>query len=224
MTNIDRNLISNKTSCYIFDIDGCLANVDNIVLTCAEAYEKELEEFDRAQEKYKSNCNAYEYDLNQYNKGLIINKPIEPIPPIRPAKPETNKLARWDVSYFYRHLQEALPVGGIIDLFIAMALTKKVILLTGRNESSKPDTIEWLNKVITERSTKDMFRRINFSTIFKPDKNDEPTEKYKREKVLELAKQYNIQLIIDDSPANIDEFTKLGFLVLKPNVVFRDLK
>ena len=103
-------------------------------------------------------------------------------------------------------------------------ITKKVILLTGRSESSKSATIDWLNKVITERSTKDMFRRINFMTIFKPDKSNEPAEKYKRAKILELAKQYNIQFIIDDSPANIEEFTKLGFLTLKPNVIFRDLK
>ena len=60
--------------------------------------------------------------------------------------------------------------------------------------------------------------------FFKPDKNNEPAEKYKRAKILELAKQYNIQFIIDDSPANIEEFTKLGFLTLKPNVIFRDLK
>lgn len=224
MASIDRNLISNKTSCYIFDIDGCLANVDNIVLTYAEAYEKELEEFNNAQEKYQSDYKAYEYDLKQYNKSLTSNKPIEPIPPIRPAKPESNKLSRWNVDYFYKHLQDALPIGGIVDLFIAMALTKKVILLTGRSESSKSATIDWLNRVITERSTKDIFRRINFMTIFKPDKSNEPTEKYKREKILELAKQYNIQFIIDDSPANIEEFTKLGFLALKPNVIFRDLK
>ena len=164
MASIDRDLISNKTSCYIFDIDGCLANVDNIVLTYAEAYKKELEEFNNAQEKYRSDCKAYEYDLKQYNKNLTSNKPIEPIPPIKPAKPESSKLSKWDADYFYRHLQEALPIGGIVDLFIAMALTKKVILLTGRSESSKSATIDWLNKVITERSTKDMFRRINFIT------------------------------------------------------------
>ena len=224
MANIDKDLISNKASCYIFDIDGCIADVDHLLLTYEQAYEKNMEAFNLAEEKYKSDYNAYQYDLKQYNKNLLTTKPIEPIAPIRPAKYDANKKDRWDVGYFYNHIEEAIPVGGVLDLFIALALTKKVIFLTGRNESSRPATLEWLKKAIGERSTGDMFRRINFQMIFKPDKNNDSTEKFKREKILELAKQYNIQFIIDDCPANIEEFTKLGFFTLTPNRIYKDLK
>ena len=224
MANIDRDLISNKTSCYIFDIDGCLANVDNIVLTKEEAYNKNLAEYNIAQEKYKNDIILYEQNIKKYEKGLITEKPKELVPPIKPIKYDLPKKDDYDLNYFYSHLDEAMPIGGILDLFITMALSKKVIILTGREEFSKPATLNWLNRVITERSTKDTFRRINFTTIFKPDKNNDSVEKFKKDKILELIKQYNIQLIIEDNPVIIEEFTKLGFLTLKPNTFFKDLK
>ena len=224
MGNIDKDLISNKTSCYIFDVDGCLADVDHILLTYGEVYDKAIENYNIALKRYEHDKIDYEFDLKRYNKGEIEQKPIEPVEPIRPNKYEEGKKNRWDSEYFYRHLNEAIPIGGIIDLFIALSLTKKVIILTGREEHSKPATLEWLNKAITDRSSKDMYRRINFSTIFKPDRNMDPTEKFKKEKVLELAKQYNVQLIIDDCPKNIETFTQLGFLALTPNRIYKDLK
>lgn len=223
MSNIEKNLISNKSACYIFDIDGCMADVNHLVLTNEEAYEANMNKYNLAKEKYQSDYKAYEYELNQFNKGFIKNKPIEPIKPTVPQKYETAKKDKIDYKYFYDNLSEAIPIEGVIDLFIALALTKKVIILTGRSENSRSDTLDWLRKVITEKYNSDMFRRINFQMIFKPEKDNNPTEKFKREKVLELAKQYNIQLIIDDCPANIEEFTKLGFLVLSPNKEYREI-
>ena len=61
MANIDKDLISNKASCYIFDIDGCIADVDHLLLTYEQAYEKNMEAFNLAEEKYKSDYNAYQY-------------------------------------------------------------------------------------------------------------------------------------------------------------------
>ena len=223
MSYIDKDLISNKTSCYIFDIDGCLADVDHLLLTREEAFNKEMEAFNTAQSEYQSDCIKYEEDLKQYKKGLLTMRPSEPVLPVKPQSIDPAKKDKWDAEYFYKHLDQALPIGGVIDLFIALALTKKVIILTGRNESSRVDTINWLSKAVTERSTSDMFRRMNFQTIFKPDKDKGTTEKFKRDKVLELAKQYNIQLIVDDAPKNIEEFTKLGFLALTPNRIYKEV-
>ena len=94
---------------------------------------------------------------------------------------------------------------------------KKVILLTGRNELDRADTIDWLRQVIIERTNEDTYRRINFQLICRPSKYDKSNAIFKKEKVLELTKQYHIQLIIEDHPKIIEEYTKLGFLVLKPN-------
>ena len=223
MFNIEKNLISNKSACYIFDIDGCMADVNHLILTHKEAYEVNINKYKLAEEKYQSDYKAYEYEFNQFNKGFIKDKPIEPTKPNAPLKYEAAKKDKIDYNYFYNNLSEAIPIEGVIDLFIALALTKKVIILTGRNENSRSDTLEWLKKVIEDKYNSDMYRRINFQMIFKPEKDNNSTEKFKKEKILELAKQYNIQLIIDDCPANIEEFTKLGFLVLSPNKEYREL-
>lgn len=218
MASIDKELISNKTSIYIFDIDGCLADIENILLTYKESYSKKLEEYEKNKEKYNKDLKIYQYELEQINNKLSVNKDlVEPIEPKVPQMYEDKLKDKIDFAYFYSHIEEALPIGGIVDTFVALALTKKVIILTGRDEMYKGSTIDWLRKVISKRFNDDTYRRINFSTIFKPTKNNDTTEKYKKDKVNELAKQYNIQLIIEDCPAIIEEFTKLGFLVLSPN-------
>ncbi|MBQ3420722.1 MAG: hypothetical protein IJH34_03450, partial [Romboutsia sp.] len=101
--------------------------------------------------------------------------------------------------------------------FISLALSKKVILLTAREELFRQGTIEWLKRVIIERANEDTYRRIHFQLICKPNKYSKNDIEFKKEKVLEITKQYNIQLIIEDFPEIIEEYTKLGFLVLSPN-------
>lgn len=218
MTAIDRDLISNKPSCYVFDIDGCLADVHEILLTFEQTYNIYSEKYTAALEKYQKDMVEYDKQIKDYKKGLIETKPIEPIKPLTPVKPEEKKLKKIDWEYFKEHILEALPVQGVLDLFTNVASSHKVILLTGRSERHRAATVEWLKKVVIEKGGDDLFRRINFQLIMRSDKeSDLSGPKYKKAKILELSKQYNIQVIIEDCPEIIKEFTDLGLLVLSPN-------
>lgn len=223
MSIIDRNLISSKPSCYIFDIDGCLADSNSIILTYEEVYNKKLEEYKEKEEAYKKELAIYEEAINLPENKLVrnyINKPVKPIKPTKPSK----DLKRWCSEYFYENIDNVSAITGVLDLFVSLALNKRVIILTARSEEYKQSTLNWLKKVITERYNSNMYRRIDFISIFKPEKYMYPDHAYKKEKVLELAKQYNIELIVDDSPYNIKEFSELGFLALQPNIDYKDLK
>ena len=224
MNSIDKSLISNKTSCYIFDIDGCLADSNSIIITKEESYKKALEEYDALMRQYERQYAEYKEAINlPCNKSVKEHIPV-PVEPIKPTEPDSKTKKDFDDEYFYNHIQEVSAISGILDLFVNLALNKKVILLTARKEESKQATLNWLNKVITKRYNSNMYRRIDFVSIFKSEKCKDVDEKYKRNKVLELAKQYNVELIIDDSPRNIKEFTELGFLTLQPNILYKDLK
>ena len=114
MANIDKDLITNKQSCYIFDIDGCLADVHEILLTNKQTYEKKFAEY-----LEKRDAKAKSKDL----KDLVE--------PIKPAEDKLNKID-WD--YFKDHLLDAIPIPGILDLFTTVASSRKVILLTDLKE------------------------------------------------------------------------------------------
>lgn len=215
--HIERDLISNKASCYVFDIDNCLADADHLILTKQQAYEKELILYEEKFKKYEQEQKDYEIIKNNYQQGLVTMLPNEPVEPIKPSPPEIKEQNKYAADYFHNHIKECYVIPGITDLFIALALTKKVIILTGRNELDRVNTIEWLKKAVIERANEDTYRRINFQLICKPSKCEKSNIIFKKEKILELAKQYNIQLIIEDHLEIIEEYTKLGFLVLKPN-------
>lgn len=201
MANIDKDLITNKQSCYIFDIDGCLADVHEILLTNEQSYEKKFAEY-----LEKRDAKAKSKDLKGL-KGLV-----------EPVKPAEDKLNKIDWDYFKDHLLDAIPIAGILDLFTTVASSRKVILLTGRSERNRVGTVEWLKKVIIEKGGDDLFRRINFQLIMRGDKEMNLSgAKYKRAKIQELSKQYNIQFCIEDCPEIVEELTQMGILVLSPN-------
>lgn len=216
-SKIEKDLISNKSSCYIFDIDNCLADADHLILTKQQAYEKDLAKYNEDLAKYEQDMKEYEIAKESYKQGNILMLPDQPIEPMKPIEPEVKVKDKYAAEYFHKHLKECYPINGILDLFLSLALTKKVILLTGRNELDRADTIDWLRQVIIERTNEDTYRRINFQLICRPSKYDKSNAIFKKEKVLELTKQYHIQLIIEDHPEIVEEYTKLGFLVLKPN-------
>lgn len=215
---IDRDLISNKPSCYIFDIDGVMAEVRDILMTKKMSYEKRVVEYDQLMEEYAKALKDFDYDSKAYKRGLSHVKPIAPVKPELPTIPDSKEENKIDFDYFHRHVQEAVPVPGVVDLFINLAASHKVVILTGRSEKGRNDTLEWLKKVVIERGGDTLYRRINFQLIMRTEKEYALSgAKYKREKVLELAKNYNIRLILEDCPDIIKEYTELGFLVLSPN-------
>lgn len=218
MTNIDRDLISNKPSCYVFDIDGCLADVHEILLTYEQTYDIKYNKFLEERDEYHKQFSEYERQLKKYNKGEVDIKPKEPTFPVEPIRQDKEKLQKIDWEYFKDHLLEAIPIQGVLDLFTSIASSHKVILLTGRSDRHRAQTVEWIKKVVIEKGGNDLFRRINFQLIMREDKEMSLSgAKYKRAKILELSKQYNIQLCIEDCPEIVKELTELGLLVLTPN-------
>ena len=216
-SRIESDLISNKTNCYIFDIDNCIAESDHIILNKKNAYLKETLEYAEKLKQYQIDKERYNEEIEKYEQGEIITRPQYPVEPIRPSSPDPETENDFAREYFDSHLKECYPIYGVLDIFIALALSKKVILLTSRNESTRDDTIEWLRKVIVERTSEDTYRRINFQLVCKSPKCNKNDIIFKKEKILEIAKQYHIQLIIEDRPEIVKEYTKLGFLVLSPN-------
>ena len=49
---IDRELINSKPKCYIFDIDGCLANTNNIILSKVETFDMKKQKYETERAKY----------------------------------------------------------------------------------------------------------------------------------------------------------------------------
>lgn len=218
MSNIDKDLISNKPSCYVFDIDGCLADVRQILLTHEQTYVIKHSEFLELRDKYYKDLREYNKLLDLYNRGIELTKPKEPEFPTEPTVPDEKKANKIDWNYFSTHMIDAIPIQGIVDLFASIASTHKVIVLTGRSDRDRVQTTEWLKKVIVNKGGENLFRRINFQLIMRSDKEISlSAEKYKRAKILEISKQYNVQLCIEDCPEIIKEFTELGLLVLSPN-------
>ena len=63
---IDKELITSKPACYIFDIDGCIANVDHLIKTNKQVYEIMLKE-------YNAKVKKYEEDYAEYRKKSSLN-------------------------------------------------------------------------------------------------------------------------------------------------------
>lgn len=217
--HIDRDLISNRTKCYIFDIDGILADVHSILMLYKDSYNKKLEEYQIQKAEYEKKLKEYESKVERYQKGLTTIHPMgAPKEPIAPVKHDPSLDNKIDFEYFHDHLTEAAPIMGCFDLFISLAKTSKVFLLTGRSEKGKAKTIEWINKVVTSFYSDDAFRRINFQLIMRSEKEYKLTgPQYKKAHVLEISKNYNIKLILEDCPEIVQMYTELGFLVLQPN-------
>lgn len=223
MNKIEKNLISNKKKCFIFDIDGCLADTDNIILSKAETYEMRKKQYEEALNKYQADMEVFRLRYKGFSEGKIKDCPIEPIRPKEPDKLKESDYHSFDWEYFNSHLGDAKPIWGVIDLFIQMAMTNKVILLTGRKESARITTIDWLKRVIEERAGKDVFRRISYSLIMREEKNNEPSGEFKKTKLVEIQKEHHIQLMIEDHPDVIEVLTKMGILALKPNTIWKQI-
>lgn len=223
MSKIDIEAISKLPKCYIFDIDGCLANTNDIILSKADAYLENMKEYEKAVVKFNKDVDLFNQLMQEFTTGVRDSRPADPVRPEKPIQP-TENVEAMDWDYFEKNLDKCKPIWGTIDLLIAMSLTHKVIILTGRTERMRIATTDWLKKVIEERTSKETYRRMNFSIIMRDNKDFSPSAIYKQKKLADLTKNYNIQLIIEDHPEIVEVATRMGFLVLKPNTVWKDLK
>ena len=72
MMKIDRDSITNKPKCYIFDIDGCMANTNNIILSKVEVYNLKLQKYNEDLEHYNINITEYPIIFINQSKNLYI--------------------------------------------------------------------------------------------------------------------------------------------------------
>lgn len=125
-----------KSDIIVFDLDGCIANSDDFVLTNLQAWEKEKEL------------------AIQQNVKFTLKKPTE------------KEADLFSNEYLLKHQMEIPPYYGILDLFVRMALLTKVAIVTSRREILKAATIRWLNKVVVENYGDNVWRNINYKMFF----------------------------------------------------------
>lgn len=123
--------------------------------------------------------------------------------------------------YFKHHHKEIKPYEGTLRLFIAMAKTDNVAIITSRKDILQPQTVEWLKTNIIAMTNETVWRSIRYKLIFNEKK--EKSLEYKRKAIAKLAETYKISLIIDDHPDVIEWAKKQGIEVLVPGNGYKDL-
>lgn len=125
-----------KEKLIIFDIDGCMANSDEFILTKKEAYDKEIK-----------NCKSIE-EAKKF---------------IKPKKSEENE---FDLDYFKRHHSEIEPHYGVFDLFVKLSQTSKVAIITARYEILKQVTYDWLISNTIKLYGDGVWRQMSYFAYF----------------------------------------------------------
>lgn len=123
--------------------------------------------------------------------------------------------------YFKHHHKEIKPYEGTLRLFIAMAKTDNVAIITSRKDTLQPLTVEWLKTNVIALTSGTVWRSIRYKLIFNEKK--EKSLEYKRKAITKLADTYKISLIIDDHPDIIEWAKKQGIEVLVPGNGYKDL-
>jgi phosphoglycolate phosphatase-like HAD superfamily hydrolase len=125
-----------KQNIVIFDLDGCLADSDDFILTNLQAWQKE-------KENYAKEGKAY-----------------------RVKKPEKKVQNDFSTAYLYEHLEEIKPKYGILELFVRLASVTNVAIVTSRPEIMRGKTTNWLRDNIIECYGELAWRQVRYKMFF----------------------------------------------------------
>ena len=118
----------------------------------------------------------------------------------------------WDTFFSLQHLDE--PYQAVVDVLHALALDgHKIIVVTGRDERFREETLEWLNKHIE-------FEFDNEDLYMRPSDNREDDDILKVRIIKDwLSKnpEYKVQGIFDDRHRIIDAFRAEGWYTFECN-------
>jgi hypothetical protein len=114
---------------------------------------------------------------------------------------------RWDI--YKSHSSNDTPILEMLYVFNFLCTYKNVIVISGRNESERLDTLAWLKKNTYFSLTERLFLR--------PDNNFVSSYEYKAEQLHNAIKKLNIKninLIFDNDLDTIMKFKHLGYMCM----------
>ncbi len=128
-----------------------------------------------------------------------------------------SKKARPDWETFYAASMQDMPIKAGMELLDTVAWNggNTVYLLTGRTESHRGITLEWLVKSFDNSGSRELYflgEEINEFLIMRPLDNHVPAAEYKVAQLKLLQKKYTDKvLIIDEDRSVIDAAVAAGF-------------
>ena len=87
------------------------------------------------------------------------------------------------------------------DLVARLAADHDVVLLSGRPESTRADTEEWL------RANGVAFARL----VLRPDADRRPARRFKGHALRRLGTPEEVAVVVDDDPTVVEEITRIGY-------------
>lgn len=115
-----------------------------------------------------------------------------------------------DYDAFYDACDKDVPVAWTINLLNILALHGHVLVLSGRRESVREKTLDWLQE-----------NHIRFAHLrMRPQKNHEKDVVIKKKMLMDFLQdypQYKTEFIIDDRQVVVNMWRQEGFAVLQCN-------
>ena len=187
-----------------------------------EEFQEEFDEDIKVKDKPSLVIFDLDGTLADSDDFILTNKQAyEKEPELFAQKPSKDTENIFCDVYFKHHHKEIEPYEGTLRLFIAMAKTDNVAIITSRKDILQPLTVEWLKTNVIALTSETVWRSIRYKLIFNEKK--EKSLEYKRKAITKLADTYKISLIIDDHPDIIEWAKKQGIEVLIPGNGYKDL-
>jgi len=103
-------------------------------------------------------------------------------------------------EFFQNHSHIVEPILGSVEAIDELAKKHELLILTSRSDSMKEKTLEWLNLHYPSK-----FQDFLFANHWLKSNGKTKTD---------LCKDFNIELVIEDSPLFAKELAKQGFKVI----------
>ena len=115
-------------------------------------------------------------------------------------------------NYDWSRVDEDKPIRFLTHMIYMNELAfHKIFYSTGRDESARDKTLAWLNKYEFSEY------EINSTELYmKPASSYEKSTITKHRAYLDIIKDYNVRLVVDDDPKVISMFTAMGVNCLQP--------
>ena len=115
--------------------------------------------------------------------------------------------AKWDYFLKYCNSDRTQPIKNTLDLWFCLSHRYKTFISTARNEKCKNETLLKL--------AQNCFFTTEDNLLMRKDGDYRPAIEVKKEHLIQIMKNFNIILFIDDDLANCEMAKGLGILALR---------
>lgn len=113
----------------------------------------------------------------------------------------------WDS--FYNRCGEDLPVIPIVNLVKKLSESNKIVFCTGRRESCRPDTVEWIKNYLG-------FNEEDYKLLMRANGDLRHDTKAKPELLIkEDIKLDDIEFVLEDRNSMVNKWRELGLICLQ---------